>query len=68
MRPGAEEIFGLVCIEKIWSLSWVCRLFENFILKRLFFSIGSKSYRKLTKSKVGVPLFVWVLVKKKFLV
>ena len=65
--PSAETIFVLACMEKSSPLGWVFRLFANFILQRLF-SIGSYSYRKLTKSNVGVPLSVCVLVQKKFLV
>ena len=69
MGPSAETIFGLACIgKKVCLLVEVFHLFEHFILKRLLFLIGSESCRKLTKSNVGVPPFVWVLVQKQFLV
>ena len=41
MGSGAKRIFGLACIKKIRLLIEVFRLFENFILERLFFAIVS---------------------------
>ena len=41
MGLRAKRIFGLACIEKKFRLLVeVFRLFENFILKRLFFQSG----------------------------
>ena len=41
MGPGANRIFGLACIgKKVRLLVEVFRLFENFILKRLFLQSG----------------------------
>ena len=37
---GAKRIFGLACIEKLRLLVEDFRLFENFILKRLFSQSG----------------------------
>ena len=43
MGPGAKRIFGSACIEKkVRLLVEVFRLFENFILRRLFLQSGPR--------------------------
>ena len=58
MGPGAKRIFGSACIEKkVRLLVEVFRLFENFILKLLFFCNRALELSKANKKKPRSPTF-----------